>query len=30
MYVEKSNSEIFRVFNVVLVSYRDLNLQNAN
>ena len=24
------NSEIFLVFNVALVSYRDLNLQNAN
>ena len=30
VYVEKLNSEIFFVFNVALVSYRDLNLQNAN
>ena len=30
MYVEQLNSEIFVVFNVTLMSYRDLNLQNAN
>ena len=30
MYVELLNSEIFLVFNGTLVSYRDLNLQNAN
>ena len=30
MYVEKSNSEIFLVFKVALVSYRGFNLQNAN
>ena len=30
MYVQKLNSEIFPVLNVALVSYRDLNLQNAN
>ena len=30
MYVEYFNSAIFLVFNVVLVSYRDLNLKNTN
>ena len=30
MHVEYLNSEIFLVFNVALVSYRDLNVQNAN
>ena len=30
MYVKSLNSEIFLVLNVALVSYRDLNLQNAN
>ena len=30
MYVKQLNSEIFPVLNVTLVSYRDLNLQNAN
>ena len=30
MYVEYLNSKIFLVFNVASVSYRDLNLQNAN
>ena len=30
MYVEQLNGEIFRGFNVALVSYSDLNLQNAN
>ena len=29
MYVEQLNSEIFLVFNVALVSYGDLNLQNV-
>ena len=30
MYIELLNSEIFLFFNVTLVSYRDVNLQNAN
>ena len=30
MYVKHLNSETFLVFNDALVSYRDLNLQNAN
>ena len=30
MYVEKLSSEIFPVSSIALVSYRDLNLQNAN
>ena len=30
MYVQWLNSEIFPVLKVALVSYRDLNLQNAN
>ena len=30
MCVEWLNSEIFLVFKVTLVSYKDLNLQNAN
>ena len=30
MYVEQLNSKIYPVLNVALVSYRDLNLQNAN
>ena len=29
-FIIKLNSEIFPVLNVALVSYRDLNLQNAN
>ena len=28
--LSKLNNEIFPVLNVALVSYRDLNLQNAN
>ena len=30
MYIKWLNSKIFLVINVALVSYRDLNLQNAN
>ena len=30
MYVEQLNSETISVLNVALVSYRDMNLQNAN
>ena len=30
LHIEKLNGEIFLVLNVALLSYRDLNLQNAN
>ena len=30
MHIELLNSEIIPVLNITLVSYRDLNLQNAN
>ena len=30
VFVKELNSKIFLVFNVTLVKYRDLSLQNAN